>query len=95
MSILLTLFICEGVWTNGPWVFSTGLDQRLRCWCVGEQGKLTEFDNVIVSVPEPEALDARVCSRFVNRSFICQISLCSERKIYIINLCKMSTKSCI
>ncbi|XP_048337417.2 uncharacterized protein LOC107426171 isoform X1 [Ziziphus jujuba] len=53
----------KGVWTDGSWVFSAGLDQRLRCWCVGEQGELTEFDNVIVSVPEPEALDARVCSR--------------------------------
>lgn len=78
MSILLSLFIYEGVWTDGSWVFSAGLDQRLRCWCVGEQGELTEFDNVIVSVPEPEALDARVCSRFCKSSFHCQISLCSE-----------------
>lgn len=21
-----------GIWTDGAWVFSTGLDQRLRCW---------------------------------------------------------------
>ncbi|KAL3689810.1 hypothetical protein R1sor_016119 [Riccia sorocarpa] len=22
----------KGIWTDGSWVFSTGLDQRLRCW---------------------------------------------------------------
>lgn len=22
----------KGIWTDGAWVFSTGLDQRLRCW---------------------------------------------------------------
>ncbi|KAF3436595.1 hypothetical protein FNV43_RR23687 [Rhamnella rubrinervis] len=53
----------KGVWTDGSWAFSTGLDQRLRCWHLGEQGELTEFDNLIISVPEPEALDARLCSR--------------------------------
>lgn len=49
----------EGVWTDGTWVFSTGLDQRVRCWISKEQGTLREFAHFIISVPEPEALDAR------------------------------------
>lgn len=53
----------EGIWTDGSWVFSTGLDQRIRCWSLEEQGKLSEYACVIISVPEPEALDARACSR--------------------------------
>lgn len=63
LKFLLSLFICEGVWADGSWAFSTGLDQRLRCWHLGEQGELTEYEYVIISVPEPEALDARLCSR--------------------------------
>lgn len=53
----------KGVWTDGRWVFSTGLDQRIRCWHLEERGKLTEHKHMVVSVPEPEALDARVCGR--------------------------------
>ncbi|KAI6672617.1 hypothetical protein NL676_000523 [Syzygium grande] len=49
----------KGVWTDGTWVFSTGLDQRVRCWISKEQGTLREFAHFIISVPEPEALDAR------------------------------------
>ncbi|KAM0015733.1 putative transcription factor WD40-like family [Helianthus debilis subsp. tardiflorus] len=49
----------KGVWTDGRWVFSTGLDQRLRCWGVSTDGKLSEYGHLIVSVPEPEALDVR------------------------------------
>ncbi|KAM7526949.1 hypothetical protein LguiB_030359 [Lonicera macranthoides] len=52
----------KGVWTDGHWVFSTGLDQRVRCWSLEELGKLTERAHLIVSVPEPEALDARACT---------------------------------
>ncbi|MBA0656195.1 hypothetical protein Goklo_008575 [Gossypium klotzschianum] len=48
---------------DGTWVFSTGLDQRIRCWLVGEHGELTEHALLIISVPEPEALDARACGR--------------------------------
>lgn len=44
-------------------MFSTGLDQRIRCWLVGEHGELTEHAHQIVSVPEPEALNARACGR--------------------------------
>ncbi|XP_019059747.1 PREDICTED: WD repeat-containing protein 6 isoform X2 [Tarenaya hassleriana] len=51
----------KGVWMDGNWVFSTGLDQRIRCWHIDEDGKLTERAHVIISVPEPEALDARTC----------------------------------
>ena len=25
-----------GIWTDSAWVFSTGLDQRLRCWHIGD-----------------------------------------------------------
>ncbi|KAL3380551.1 hypothetical protein AABB24_000941 [Solanum stoloniferum] len=53
----------KGVWTDGRWVFSTGLDQRIRCWHLEQQGKLTEHKHMVVSVPEPEALDARACAR--------------------------------
>lgn len=57
------LSFCKGVWTDGSWVFSTGLDQRVRCWHIEENGKLTEHAHLIISVPEPEALDARACAR--------------------------------
>ncbi|XP_059311756.1 LOW QUALITY PROTEIN: uncharacterized protein LOC132063295 [Lycium ferocissimum] len=53
----------KGVWTDGRWVFSTGLDQRIRCWHLEQRGKLTEHKHMVVSVPEPEALDARSCGR--------------------------------
>ncbi|KAJ1412523.1 WD40/YVTN repeat-like-containing domain superfamily [Sesbania bispinosa] len=52
----------KGVWTDGSWVFSTGLDQRVRCWHL-HQSKLIERAHLIVSVPEPEALSARACGR--------------------------------
>ncbi|KAI0504458.1 hypothetical protein KFK09_015410 [Dendrobium nobile] len=29
----------KGIWTNGIWVISTGLDQRIRCWQIGLCGK--------------------------------------------------------
>ncbi|XP_034690714.1 uncharacterized protein LOC117918294 isoform X1 [Vitis riparia] len=53
----------KGIWTDGTWVFSTGLDQRVRCWYLGEHGKLIEQAHLVISVPEPEALDARACGR--------------------------------
>ncbi|KAK8718200.1 hypothetical protein V6N13_045443 [Hibiscus sabdariffa] len=53
----------KGIWTDGTWVFSTGLDQRIRCWLVGDHGELTEHAHQVISVPEPEALDARACGR--------------------------------
>lgn len=49
----------KGVWTDGTWVFSTGLDQRVRCWISKDRGTPTELAHFIISVPEPEALDAR------------------------------------
>ncbi|KAJ7977731.1 WD repeat-containing protein [Quillaja saponaria] len=52
----------KGVWTDGSWVFSTGLDQRVRCWNF-TLSKLKEHASLIVSVPEPEALCARACGR--------------------------------
>ncbi|KVI12501.1 WD40 repeat-containing protein [Cynara cardunculus var. scolymus] len=61
----------KGVWTDGKWVFSTGLDQRVRCWLVSVDGKLSEHAHLIVSVPEPEALDVRVCGRYENQSLFC------------------------
>ncbi|KAL8253963.1 hypothetical protein R6Q59_032184 [Mikania micrantha] len=53
----------KGVWTDGHWVFSTGLDQRLRCWRVSVDGKIREHGHLIVSVPEPEVLDVRQYAR--------------------------------
>ncbi|XP_054801986.1 uncharacterized protein LOC129305854 isoform X2 [Prosopis cineraria] len=52
----------KGVWTDGSWVFSAGLDQRIRCWHL-EESKLIEHARIVVSVPEPEALSARACGR--------------------------------
>ncbi|KAF2325013.1 hypothetical protein GH714_022219 [Hevea brasiliensis] len=50
----------KGVWTDGTWVFSTGLDQRIRCWVLKEHCKLIEQTHLVVScrsqkhyVPEP------------------------------------------
>ncbi|XP_020255003.1 uncharacterized protein LOC109831932 isoform X2 [Asparagus officinalis] len=51
----------KGIWTDGIWAFSTGLDQRIRCWRLGQCGKLIEHSHLVVSVPEPEALDALNC----------------------------------
>ncbi|CAI9104863.1 OLC1v1003646C1 [Oldenlandia corymbosa var. corymbosa] len=53
----------KDVWTDGHWAFSTGLDQRVRCWKLGRFGNLIEHSHLIVSVPEPEALDAHTCAR--------------------------------
>ncbi|CAL1398751.1 unnamed protein product [Linum trigynum] len=52
----------KGVWTDGKWVFSTGLDQRVRCWLLEDHCKMVEQSHLVVSVPEPEAVDARVSS---------------------------------
>ncbi|XP_073147643.1 uncharacterized protein [Henckelia pumila] len=52
----------KGVWTDGSWVFSTSVDQRVRCWKV-DQGRLIEFAHLIISVPEPEAMDVNTCGR--------------------------------
>ncbi|KAL2510452.1 Transducin family protein/WD-40 repeat family protein [Abeliophyllum distichum] len=52
----------KGVWTDGRWVFSTGLDQRVRCWNL-DRGRLVERANLVHSVPEPEALDVKACGR--------------------------------
>jgi hypothetical protein len=46
-----------GIWTDGTWAFSTGLDQRVRCWKMGSSAKFTEYSHAIISVPEPETLD--------------------------------------
>ncbi|TVU48646.1 hypothetical protein EJB05_08287 [Eragrostis curvula] len=47
----------KGIWTDGCWAFSTGLDQRVRCWKMGSSGKFTEHSHAVISVPEPETLD--------------------------------------
>lgn len=47
----------KGIWTDGTWAFSTGLDQRVRCWKMGSSGKFAEYSHAIISVPEPETLD--------------------------------------
>lgn len=49
----------KGIWTDGHWVFSTGLDQRIRCWHFYHFNKrscLREHCSSIINVPEPEAL---------------------------------------
>jgi len=63
----LRLLFCAGVWTNGVWVFSTGLDQRVRCWKLQEHANLTEHGHFVTSVPEPEALGVRCCGRQVKQ----------------------------
>ncbi|KAG2330926.1 hypothetical protein Bca52824_002106 [Brassica carinata] len=49
----------KGVWMDVKWIFSTGLDQRVRCWYLDRDGKLVEHAHIVISVPEPEALDAK------------------------------------
>ncbi|ESQ46931.1 hypothetical protein EUTSA_v10027621mg [Eutrema salsugineum] len=49
----------KGVWMDVKWIFSTGLDQRVRCWYLDKDGKLIEQSHIVISVPEPEALDAK------------------------------------
>ena len=62
--MVLTLSPCYvGIWTDGIWAFFTGLDQRIRCWQIDHFGKLTEHAHLIISVPEPETMDAMVCDR--------------------------------
>ncbi|KAK9704720.1 hypothetical protein RND81_07G007200 [Saponaria officinalis] len=53
----------KGVWTDGIWFFSVGLDQRIRCWNLQEDGNLAEHCHFVTSVPEPEALDVKACGR--------------------------------
>lgn len=53
----------KGVWTDGSWAFSTGLDQRVRCWNLDKHFRLVEHAHIVVSVPEPEAIDAQACGR--------------------------------
>ncbi|KAM1827142.1 hypothetical protein ACFX13_026409 [Malus domestica] len=55
--------VVKGVGTDRSWVFSTGLDERVRCWRLEDEGKLIEGAYFIISVPEPEALDAKLCGR--------------------------------
>ncbi|XP_065001018.1 uncharacterized protein LOC135634570 isoform X1 [Musa acuminata AAA Group] len=57
----------KGAWTDGTWAFSTGLDQRIRCWKIDDSCGISECASVIVSVPEPEALDAIICDSERNR----------------------------
>ncbi|CAN6296843.1 unnamed protein product, partial [Urochloa humidicola] len=47
----------KGIWTDGTWAFSTGLDQRVRCWKMGSSAKFIEHSHAVISVPEPETLD--------------------------------------
>ncbi|KAJ1299145.1 hypothetical protein BS78_01G509500 [Paspalum vaginatum] len=48
----------KGIWTDSMWAFSTGLDQRVRCWKIGlSSTEFTEYSHAIISVPEPETLD--------------------------------------
>uniref|UniRef100_A0A7N0UV80 WD repeat-containing protein 6 n=2 Tax=Kalanchoe fedtschenkoi TaxID=63787 RepID=A0A7N0UV80_KALFE len=49
----------KGVWSDGKRAFSTGLDQRVRCWQINELGNLCEQGHLVINVPEPETLDAR------------------------------------
>ncbi|KAK1292231.1 hypothetical protein QJS10_CPB17g00897 [Acorus calamus] len=52
----------KGIWTDGTWAFSVGLDQRVRCWHLGNTNGITEEAHIIISVAEPEALDVRILS---------------------------------
>ncbi|XP_021836523.2 uncharacterized protein [Spinacia oleracea] len=76
----------KGVWTDGIWVFSTGLDQRVRCWKIQEHDNLTEYGHFITSVPEPEALDVRACGGNCYQVVVAgrgmqmvEITLCSKK----------------
>ncbi|XP_057519754.1 uncharacterized protein LOC130800308 isoform X2 [Amaranthus tricolor] len=77
----------KGIWTDGIWIFSTGLDQRVRCWKLLQHGNITEHGHSITTVPEPEALDVRACGRNCYQVVVAgrgmqmiEISLSSEDK---------------
>lgn len=56
----------KGVWTDGSLVFSTGLDQRLRSWCLElsrQHCSLVECCQSVINVPEPAALHVEHFSR--------------------------------
>lgn len=63
--MIVVAVVLVGVWTDGTWVFSTGLDQRVRCWVVEEHGTPKAVAHFITNVPEPEALDVRAFDRLV------------------------------
>ncbi|MCO5580983.1 hypothetical protein L7F22_034858 [Adiantum nelumboides] len=51
----------KGVWTDGSFVFTTGLDQRLRVWKFEgskQTFSLVECCQTVMNVPEPAAIDA-------------------------------------
>lgn len=57
----------KGVWTDGRLVFSTGLDQRLRCWQLelsSQRCALLECCHSIIDVPEPSALHVKHLNRW-------------------------------
>ena len=55
-----------GVWTDGCLVFSTGLDQRLRCWNLETSKQhcfLVELAHSVINVPEPAGLHVESFNR--------------------------------
>ncbi|CAK7348501.1 unnamed protein product [Dovyalis caffra] len=58
----LVLFY-EGVWTDGLWVFSIGLDRRIGCRLLRDDCKLTEQDHPIINVPNPNHYEIVVAGR--------------------------------
>lgn len=50
----------KGIWTDGAWVFSTGLDQRLRCWHLGDIVNLCESPASSCTTEDPS--DKRLLS---------------------------------
>ncbi|KAI5063151.1 hypothetical protein GOP47_0021698 [Adiantum capillus-veneris] len=59
----------KGVWTDGFFVFTTGLDQRLRVWKLEvskQSSSLVECCQTVMNVPEPAAIHAE---RLLGRNY--------------------------
>jgi len=56
----LTATLPTGIWTDGAFVFSTGLDQRLRCWHLGGIVNLCESPASSCAMEDPS--DTRLLS---------------------------------
>lgn len=61
-GIVCGVFVWAGVWTDGFWAFSTGLDQRLRCWKISVDAVSSEVqrDSCETGERHPQAVSPLV-----------------------------------
>ncbi|XP_024532474.1 WD repeat-containing protein 6 isoform X2 [Selaginella moellendorffii] len=88
----------KGVWSDSEWIFSTGLDQRVRCWQIAQDNQLTRSCTCIIDVPETESIDAHRSSDFSLGRSSYRIAV-AGRGVQVLNLAviavrKNSTREC-